>query len=502
MKARLLKRIDDELQALERERTRELPKEIQRARELGDLRENAEYQAAKERQRLVEARIGMLQTRRSEIALMNLDRLPHDRAALGSTVLVRDLRAADGATVTYELVMPEDADPAKGVGVDRVPDRAGHRRPRGRRRDEGKDAERGSRVRDHQADDDPRILTGSLSVDSIDTVRRYIPQLRTALVLAGTGTAGAYHAGVLRSLVEAGVKIDLVAGRGIGAAGAMFAAVDGGARLWGRSGLWRSRGVRRAYGWRPTLRGAAWMLAAAFAATLLPVAALAVAVVVFPLGYFLALVGVEAGAALSVAYGDWLRAVFAPSVLPVYLPRLAVIAVASLFALLVLDAIERALRPGTRRLARGGLWWRLLGAPIDRAQAVAWFSGGLWQIMHGARIQRPTNDDLGQRYAELLVENLGQPGFRELLMLVHDIDARRDVAFALLAEPYRAEFLQGRPGAGRRGATARDGRSGARRATPCHGRARGRVESARRHGPAARDVCPRERVERRDPPVL
>ena len=111
MKARLLKRIEGEIQTLERELTRELPREIQRARELGDLRENAEYQAAKERQRLVEARIGMLRTRVAEIALMNLDRLPHDRAALGSTVL---LRAADGATVTYELVMPEDADPAKG----------------------------------------------------------------------------------------------------------------------------------------------------------------------------------------------------------------------------------------------------------------------------------------------------------------------------------------------------------------------------------------------------
>ncbi len=111
MKARLLKRIEGEIQTLERELTRELPREIQRARELGDLRENAEYQAAKERQRLVEARIGMLRTRVAEIALMNLDRLPHDRAALGSTVL---LRAEDGATITYELVMPEDADPKKG----------------------------------------------------------------------------------------------------------------------------------------------------------------------------------------------------------------------------------------------------------------------------------------------------------------------------------------------------------------------------------------------------
>jgi len=284
-------------------------------------------------------------------------------------------------------------------------------------------------------------------VASIDTVRRYVPQLRTALVLAGTGAAGAYHAGVLRALVEAGVKIDLVAGRGIGAVGAMFAAVDGGSRLWAQSGLWRSPGVRRTYRWRPTLRGAAWMLAAAFATTLLPVAALALAAVVFPVGYFLVLIGVEAGGALSTAYGGWLRAVFAPSVLPVYLPRLVVIAVASLLALLALDVIERALRPRGRRPARGGLWWRLLGAPIDRAQAVAWFSGGLWQIMHGSRVQRPNADELGRRYAELLEENLGQPGFRELLMLVHDVDARRDVAFALLAEPYRGEFLQGQPGA-------------------------------------------------------
>jgi len=59
--------------------------------------------------------------------------------------------------------------------------------------------------------------------------RTYSTRLRTALVLTGSGTAGAYHAGVLRALHEAGVKIDIVAGRGVGAAGAFFAAVDGGA---------------------------------------------------------------------------------------------------------------------------------------------------------------------------------------------------------------------------------------------------------------------------------
>jgi len=84
MKARILKRLEDEVNGLERELRTELPKEIQRARELGDLSENAEYQAAKERQSYVHARVGMIRKRMAEIALMNLDRLPTDRAAFGS----------------------------------------------------------------------------------------------------------------------------------------------------------------------------------------------------------------------------------------------------------------------------------------------------------------------------------------------------------------------------------------------------------------------------------
>ena len=111
MKSQFLTRFEDEIQALERELKRELPKEIQRARELGDLRENAEYQAAKERQRLVEARLGLLQKRASEISLMNLSKLPRDRAGFGSTV---HLREAEGNTLVYQLVMAEDADPGRG----------------------------------------------------------------------------------------------------------------------------------------------------------------------------------------------------------------------------------------------------------------------------------------------------------------------------------------------------------------------------------------------------
>jgi transcription elongation factor GreA len=112
VKDRILKRFNDEIAALERELKIDLPKEIQRAREHGDLRENAEYKAAKERQNIVDARISMLKKRVSEIQLMNLDRIPHDRAGFGSTVHLRD---RDGAVLVYQLVMPEEADVEKGM---------------------------------------------------------------------------------------------------------------------------------------------------------------------------------------------------------------------------------------------------------------------------------------------------------------------------------------------------------------------------------------------------
>ena len=112
MKERIIKRFNDEIAALERELKVDLPKEIQRARELGDLRENAEYKAAKERQGIVNTRIAMLKKRVGEISMVNLDRIPHDRAGFGSTAQLRD---EGGELVVYQLVMPEEADAAKGM---------------------------------------------------------------------------------------------------------------------------------------------------------------------------------------------------------------------------------------------------------------------------------------------------------------------------------------------------------------------------------------------------
>jgi transcription elongation factor GreA len=111
VKDRLIRKFEGEIQALDRELKVDLPKEIKRARELGDLRENAEYAAAKERQRLVESRISLLKKRVSEIALLNVDRIPGDKAGFGSTVHVVE---STGEKLVFTLVMPEDADAPKG----------------------------------------------------------------------------------------------------------------------------------------------------------------------------------------------------------------------------------------------------------------------------------------------------------------------------------------------------------------------------------------------------
>jgi transcription elongation factor GreA len=106
-------KLEGELHALERELTVDLPREIKIAVAMGDLRENAEYHAALDRQRYVRARIGQLQRRLSELGTMNMDRIPHDRVGLGSTIVLVDLDI--DVELTYELVIPEMADLEKGL---------------------------------------------------------------------------------------------------------------------------------------------------------------------------------------------------------------------------------------------------------------------------------------------------------------------------------------------------------------------------------------------------
>jgi hypothetical protein len=110
-------------------------------------------------------------------------------------------------------------------------------------------------------------------------------------------------------------------------------------------------------------------------------------------------------------------------------------------ALVILGAALLDRRRGMRR-ARGAHWWQALGAPLDARPAVEWALDGFWNVMKGAtRIARPDAVDLGRRYAELLGDNLTQPGYRELLIAAHDLETRRDLIFALLREEARPRFF-------------------------------------------------------------
>lgn len=273
--------------------------------------------------------------------------------------------------------------------------------------------------------------------------RSYSTRLRTALLLTGSGTAGAYHAGALRALHEAGVKIDIVGGRGVGVVSALFAAIDGGARLWEPSGIWKDRTATRFYGWREPLRFAGYALLAAGLVLLLPVALLAAAVLTGLVGLLLTLVGLErAGSSLTANFTAWIDTLFAPAALPTVVPRLVLFALLVAAGILVVAVVLSYVRDPRRRRSRHGFMWRLLGAPLTAEALIERCAADLWNLIRGAApIALPDSRELARKYAELLGENMGQPGFRELLVVAHDMDARRDLVFAYLRPQQGARFF-------------------------------------------------------------
>jgi len=109
----LIKKLQDEIAVLENEFRVELPREILKARAHGDLSENAEYHAAKERQAFVIARLGQLHARLRDISMIDMSKIPHDRIGLGSVVVVLDVDKDE--KVRYKLVTSEDVDVANGL---------------------------------------------------------------------------------------------------------------------------------------------------------------------------------------------------------------------------------------------------------------------------------------------------------------------------------------------------------------------------------------------------
>jgi transcription elongation factor GreA len=108
----LKKKLQAEITALEYELHVDLPREISKARAHGDLKENAEYHAAKERQGVVNARLGQLNGRLRELSMVDMNRIPRDRVGLGSRVVVLD--TGKEGEISYKLVTSEDADVANG----------------------------------------------------------------------------------------------------------------------------------------------------------------------------------------------------------------------------------------------------------------------------------------------------------------------------------------------------------------------------------------------------
>ena len=109
----LKRKLQEEITALEYELRNELPKEILKARAHGDLKENAEFHAAKERQRYVDARLSQLKKRLADFSLVDLSRIPRDRVGLGSTVVILDLQKDE--ELTYKIVTSEESDVSKGL---------------------------------------------------------------------------------------------------------------------------------------------------------------------------------------------------------------------------------------------------------------------------------------------------------------------------------------------------------------------------------------------------
>jgi hypothetical protein len=240
----------------------------------------------------------------------------------------------------------------------------------------------------------------------------YSPDRRTALVFCGTGAHGAYQAGVLRALQEAGVKIDIVAGHGIGAATAAVAAIDGGARLWEADGVWRGTAIASVYRWKWPVRIAAWLM--------LPLAAALFAPIVF---------------------------VFARVPVPAAVPILATVLALSILLILVGHLVVEDYTTPRKRRSVGSWWWRIAGAPLDAERMRTLVIETIWGLIRGAApAPQPDRATLGRRYSEVLSESLGQPGFRELLIVAHDLETHRDVVAALLRDSYRHDFMARRPG--------------------------------------------------------
>lgn len=264
---------------------------------------------------------------------------------------------------------------------------------------------------------------------------------RTAAILLGEGTSAAYLAGVMSALKNAGVRVDMILGKGAGALVAVFSAIDAEERLHGDAGLLARASGKRPWRLRPLYKMTLACLLVALAAFLSPVLFGLAAVLALPLQALGQILFGGAETVLPGVSGQGLAALFEAAA-PIYL-RVMVLPLVALCAIWV-------------------VWWlssfaRQRKAPslpelYDLEPLAALVETMLWQAVRGASTgARPRERrDIGGAYQELLSGSLGQLGFRELVFYALDTDSGREVTFALLKDRFLKKFASNDAGGARR----------------------------------------------------
>jgi hypothetical protein len=151
---------------------------------------------------------------------------------------------------------------------------------------------------------------------------------------------------------------------------------------------------------------------------------------------------------LASAYASTVHAAFAADALPTVVPRLVTLLFASAFVVLAATAFRTHVPAAPGGIGGGhrdrGRWWaRIVGAPWSAEPGLRHVRTSLWHLFRGpTNAKEPAPPELSRRYAELLFDNLGQPGFRELILATLDVETRSDLIFAAIAEPRRPAFFQ------------------------------------------------------------
>ncbi|HEV3217005.1 MAG TPA: hypothetical protein VGZ27_14840 [Vicinamibacterales bacterium] len=234
-----------------------------------------------------------------------------------------------------------------------------------------------------------------------------------------------------------------MSGRGVGVAGALFAAIDAAQKTWEEGGLWR-RPTVRLYTWRLPLLAAAALALVGAAILAVPLLVLAAGLIAYPIGFLVQMIDADAGRRVATGYATFVASAFEPLALPTLIPRLVTLVAAAIAVVLAVSALlpieGRRRRPAHR--TRGFWWARATGVPWSAAPGVAHFQAGLWEVFRGPiNAKAPGPAELSRRYLELLAENLGQPGFRELVVTALDLETRGDLIFAVLGEERRPAYF-------------------------------------------------------------